>query len=336
MDSAEQIPVKVFCRNCHAKLDLSMFEPFSFVDCPECGTQLRVPERFDRYLLEKVCGIGGMSRVFRAIEPELARRVAVKILNADTEAEEAARFLDEAKIVAKINHPGVIPVYHCGSYHGKKFLAMRFMENGSLEQLIKSAEQPPEPIMVCRWILAVAEGLEFAFRQEKLVHHDIKPGNILLTAENEAKLGDFDLADTREAGDMTTLCYGWGSPGYVSPERLLYGGEDHLGDIFSLGVTLYELLTQELPFGIKGEPEELLELRSTGMYRKLSEIRPDLPGILTELVAQMLTYVPEGRPEYPELIETLRECILLLENGEEPSLVQKLTGWLRRDEPKKS
>ena len=75
MTMAAPEPLKVYCRGCHAKLDVSELEPFSYFPCPECGTRLRVPKRFDRYLLEKICGYGGMSTVYRAIEPELARRV---------------------------------------------------------------------------------------------------------------------------------------------------------------------------------------------------------------------------------------------------------------------
>ena len=332
MDAEERLPVKVFCRNCHAKLDLSMLEPFSYVECPECGTRLRVPERFDRYLLEKVCGIGGMSRVYRAIEPDLARRVAVKILNPNPAGIDAARFLEEARMVARINHPGVIPIYNCGVFRGRTFLVMRYMEHGSLEQHLKAGTLPRDGALICGWILTIAEGLEFALTQEKIVHHDVKPGNILLTAENDAKLGDFDLADVRDSGDMLTLCDGgWGSPGYVSPERLLYGGEDHMGDIFSLGVTLYELLTGELPFGIQGEPEELLERRSSGMYRKLADVRSDLPGQLSELIGKMLSYLPESRPEYPEICNCLRECIEVLAVDESPTLARKIAGWLHRN-----
>ncbi len=304
---ANHDPVKVFCRHCHAKLDVTDLEPFSHVPCPECGTRLRVPKRFDRYLLEKICGIGGMSKVYRALEPELARRVAVKILNEECckDHNVEKHFLEEARQVAQLNHPGVIPIYNCGVIEEQAFLAMRYMENGSVEDLLHQEGMIPVP-MVASWICNIAMGLEYALREKNIVHHDIKPGNILLTAEAEAKLGDFDLADVRETGDALTQCDGWASPGYVSPERLLYGGEDFRGDIFSLGVTLYEMLTKKMPFGVRGTPEELLERRSNPRFPTVQSLNPMVSESLSQLVERMLAYQPDDRPQYPEVIKILK------------------------------
>ncbi len=326
-------PVKVFCRHCHAKLDVSDLEPFTFIECPDCGTRLRVPRRFERYLLEKVCGTGGMSTVYRAIEPDLARRVAIKVMKPATEAEgmTADRFIEEARLVAKINHPGVIPIFNCGVFERQAVVVMRYMEHGSLDARMK--QQPPTLAEACNWLASIAGGLEFAWR-ESIVHHDVKPGNIMLTASDEAKLGDFDLADLRAAGDSLTLCNGnWGSPGYVSPERLLYGGEDYHGDIFSLGATLYEMVTGELPFGTGSDVEALLARREFPVYRKLHEFNPAVRPELSRLLDRMLRYLPEERPDYPEIVEELQRSAEAAadssgENG--GSLMGKLTGWLKK------
>ena len=109
--------LKINCRGCGAKLDLSEFEPFSLLPCPECGATLRVPMRFERYLLEKICGKGGNSVVYRALEPDLARRVAVKVESGDeaNHDEIARQFINAARISGKVKHPGVVPVYNCGT-----------------------------------------------------------------------------------------------------------------------------------------------------------------------------------------------------------------------------
>ena len=126
----------------------------------------------------------------------------------------------------------------------------------------------------------------------------------MLTRGGEAKIGDFDFVDTRKTGDITTGCPEWGSPGYISPERLQYGGEDHRGDIYSLGITIYELLTGKLPFGIHGTPEELFKRRQEA-FVPLITLRPDVGREISQLIDGMLEFDFESRPSYPEIIRSM-------------------------------
>ena len=146
--------------------------------------------------------------------------------------------------------------------------------------------------------------LMHAARELGVIHHDVKPAN-MLTDGGEVRLGDFDLADIRAEGDTTTPCAGWGTPAYVSPERLFGGGEDHHGDIFSLGASLYELLSGKAPFGIEGEVEELYERRREMAFPALCNVRPDLPRQLSDLVTGMLEFMDVNRPGYAEIIRVL-------------------------------
>ena len=302
-------PLKVTCRQCKTRLDMSELEPFTVVECPVCGTRLRVPKFFDRYLLEKVCGSGRSTTVYRALDPRLSRRVAVKVLNASSEDadEMGRRFLAEAKLVAGLNHPGIMPVYNCGVCEGKPYLVTRFMERGDLGGLLRRGELPP-PGELFGILAAAAEALAYANNTAKLVHHDVKPSSILLSSGGEVRLGDFDLADVREFGDQSPCVAEWGSPACISPERLGSGGEDVRGDIFSLGATIYELLCGRPPFGVDGEPEELYERRRAMAFTELGVLRPDLPGSLTDLVSHMLDFEPDCRPAYPEIVRELKTC----------------------------
>ena len=304
--------LKISCRQCKTRLDVGDLEPFSVVECPVCGTRLRIPKRFDRYLLEKVCGTGSSTTVYRALDPQLSRRVAVKVLDSsgDDAGELGRRFLAEAKLVSRLNHPGILPVYNCGVCDGDTYLVMRYMELGDLGAMMKRGELPPTSELL-GIVSAVAEALLYANRTAKVVHHDVKPSNILLGKGGEARLGDFDLADIREDEDQSP-CVGWGSPAYVSPERLYSGGEDVRGDVFSLGATLYELLTGRAPFGVEGEPEELYERRRAMAQPELYTLRPDLPESLSDLVFHMLEFEPECRPAYPEIIRELKSAATAL------------------------
>lgn len=304
-----QEPLKINCRNCGAKLDLSEFQPFSLLPCPECGASLRVPMRFERYLLEKICGKGGNSVVYRALEPDLARRVAVKVEseNSSGESETARCFINAARISGKIRHAGMIPVYNCGTFEGKTFLVMRYMEHGDLEQMMKQNKLPGAR-QILTWISSLIPLLIEA-RKQNIVHHDIKPANIMLTAEDEAKLGDWDIADIREQGDISTPCTMWASPIYTSPERIFGGGEDWRGDIFSLGVTIYELLSGVAPFGLHGSQDEIYARRQNMQFRPLAALVPEVPPALSFLVTGMLDFYPENRPDYEEIADILNGAV---------------------------
>jgi len=232
----------------------------------------------------------------------------IKVLDpADGDAEELGRrFIAEARLVAKLDHPAILPVYNCGVCDGIPYLVTRCMPRGDLGTMRKRGELPPFGELL-RIAATIAEALYYANRTQKVVHHDVKPDNILLGDGGEVRLGDFDLADVREFGDQSP-CVGWGSPAYISPERLYTGGEDVRGDVFSLGATLYELLGGRAPFGVYGEPEELYERRRAMDFPELVTLRRDLPESLGDLVSHMLDFEPDCRPEYPEIIRELKAC----------------------------
>ncbi len=322
-------PLKINCRNCHCRLDVSDFEPFTLVECPGCGTHLRVPKPFGRYQLEKVCGTGGTSVIYRAIDPVLARRVAVKIVSEeDADADFAERFRAEARLVGKLNHPGIVPIYDCGALGKQFYLVMQFMEKGDLERMMKAGSLPSLPRLLNQ-LLTVTGALDYAIR-EGVVHHDIKPSNILISASDDAKLGDFDLADLRKAGDLDTPCAEWGSPGYMSPERIYSGGEDGRGDVFSLGVTIYELLSGRTPFGISGAQEELYRRRQAGSFPPLNELNAAVSREFAGLVGAMLAFKPEDRPDCRRIADGLQAEINRLENPEAARWTGRLSDWFRK------
>lgn len=322
--SSQNQPIKLFCRGCGQKLDVSELEPFTKIPCPECGIMIRIPKPFDRYWLEKICGIGGMSKVYRAIDPDHQRHVAVKILDSEfhDEYRGGEQFVIESKLVAKIAHPGVIPVYDCGVWEHQPFLVMRYMSRGSLEAMQKNNILPDIPVLAS-WLHTIAEGLRAALEHDVL-HHDIKPGNILIDSDGNAGLGDFDLADVRQGIESRMTATGWASPAYVSPERLQSGNEDWQGDLFSLGVTAYELMTGELPFGNTGETEDLLNRRRAQCPIDPHELNPRLSRSFCDLVLRMLSFSPNSRPTYDEVIQGFgREANLM-----RASFSDRLKEWL--------
>ena len=295
--------VKIFCHNCQQKLEVTGLLPFAHISCPACGTDLIVPKWFDNYLLEEPCGCGGMASVYRALDIALDREVAVKILNPQG-PDSQDRFLNEARTAATINHSCVIPIYTCGMYEGQAYIVMQFMNGGSLEQKLLLSKGAALPVNnVIQWIHDTAEGLEYA-ANHGIVHHDVKPGNIMLDADGNAKIGDFGIAARKNSDELTLKTSSYGSPLYISPEKVSSGKEDSSGDIYSLGATFYHLLTGIPPFQHENL-EELLWTRVKQNPVAPHQLRQGLSPLISSLIMRMMNHSPEMRPGYQEIIRIL-------------------------------
>ncbi|MCP3965794.1 MAG: serine/threonine protein kinase [Lentisphaerae bacterium] len=299
--------VKISCFSCSQKLDVTAFEPFSKVNCPSCGVELIVPRWFGHFLLEGKWAEGGMSYVYRAIDPTLDREVAIKILKRKMLEEEnlGEAFIHEGQLAARINNSAVVPIFSCGYFNDEPYLVMQFLERGSIGDLVDSGVKLSTEEVV-KWGLQATRGLQAALK-DGIEHHDVKTHNIFLNSEEQAKIGDFGLAYAiKDAASekIASQTSSWGSPAYASPEKLLNGKEDWRGDVFSLGVTFYEMLTGKEPFG--GRINET----GTGLnldYTPIEALRSEAPEDLIDLITQMLELVPVDRPDYGNIIQRLEK-----------------------------
>ena len=211
-------------------------------------TPVNSPRSFGDYLIEKELGQGGMGTVYLAKDTGLNRNVALKILRADLshDPEFARKFLEEVEVTASLAHPNIIRVFTLGEHEGRLYLVMEHLDEPSLEQRMEQQGKIPER-QVLEIGLGIASALQFAHEETGLIHRDIKPGNILFGRGNIPKLADFGLAaGARSAlGQQDEI---WGTPYYVSPERLLREPEDLRSDIYSLGATLYHAMAGRPPF----------------------------------------------------------------------------------------
>ena len=299
--------VKIYCHQCQQKLDVTGLQPFSHLSCPVCGVDLIIPKWFDTYLLEEPCGRGGMAWVYRALDIALDREVAVKILDPDGSGSSES-FLNEARTAATINHSSVIPIYTCGVFKDQAYFVMQFMNGGSLEQKLqqkKGAALPADEVL--QWFHDAAEGLEYAARHG-IIHHDVKPGNIMLDADGNAKIGDFGIAGRLQAENPEIKTDLYGSPLYISPEKVSSGFEEVPGDIYSLGASFYHLLTGVPPFQHENL-EELLWMRVKQNPIAPHQLRAGLSPLISSLIMRMMNHSPELRPGYDEIIRTLNAVL---------------------------
>ncbi len=215
----------VLCYSCEAPMNVAAMPPYSRVACPTCGTENRVKKQFGPYLLSRRHAIGGRSSVFIATDETLGREVALKILSEEYSSDEKriTAFEEEARLTASFSHPHVVRVFTTGKAFGRFYIAMELVPGGHFEHQIRERGKIPEKELL-PIAIQVAEGLKGA-QAAGLIHRDVKPGNILLDSEGNAKLVDFGLALVTKGGKAKATEI-WATPYYVPPEAIegIWGG----------------------------------------------------------------------------------------------------------------
>jgi serine/threonine protein kinase len=201
----------------------------------------------DRYSILGEIGVGGMGEVYKAKDLSLGREVALKFLSAAMIGDDNAMnlFLREARAAAALNHPTIVTVYDIGVLDGRPFICMEFVEGTDLATRLRDDGhiELGDAIGIA---IQLARALDYA-HERNVVHRDIKPSNVIQTSDDMVKILDFGLAKAIQ-GNIKKSTYVAGTPEYMSPEQLAGRKVDGRGDLFSLGVLLYELLTGALPF----------------------------------------------------------------------------------------
>ena len=250
------------------------------------------------YRILECIGQGGMGSVYRALHIRLNRQVAVKILKSDRIGPEAiSRFAREMRLLAQLEHGHIVRALDAGEHDGLPYFVMEFVNGINLNQLVRRLGPLPVP-EACSIVRLAASALQYA-HQQKVIHRDIKPSNLMITADGNVKLLDLGLAQILEldADDSVSRAdQVLGTLAYMSPEQL---SGSHLvtpqSDIFSLGVTLHELLTGQRPFERPGMPPLVSDVRS---------VRPDVDDELSALVGDMIALPPSERPQSMAEVET--------------------------------
>ncbi len=303
-ETAEEVPIATGsvavakCPACGAEMDVEGIPPFTPVQCPACGADFEIPAQFGQFRLLKMLGHGGMGGVFLGRDEMLDRQVAIKVMlkSLGDDPEFTARFQREAQAAAKLNHPNIAQIYSFGTEKGQPYIAMELVPNGSLDKKMEKEPGGLDPAWTMRVGLQIAQGLSNA-AASSLVHGDVKPENILFDADGNAKLVDFGLAAMQ--GDSSEI---WGTPYYISPEKVKRQKIDFKADIYSLGGTLYHALTGQPPFDGE-DATAVVKARIGGVPRPPSEVRPGLPEEIDKIIMRMLEEDPARRyPTYDSLI----------------------------------
>jgi serine/threonine protein kinase len=307
------------CSLCEALMDVTDQPPLSQFRCPNCGQRLRVHRQFNNYRLLEFLGEGGMGWVYKAVDRNLNRKIALKILKKEcrANAEECATLEREARITASIDHPHVIKVFSFGEVQGQFYLAMELAEKGSLVDLMSVKPRLAEA-QVLQVGIQIARGLDAAL-EHNLIHRDIKPGNILFLDPDTAKLVDFGLAIFMDEVAHAEAC---GTAYYVAPEKMddrPDRPEDFRSDIYSLGGTLFHALAGRPPHTGRG-PISVALKQLMSQPVSLQAFAPHVSSETAYVINRMLAKDPAQRyASYPELIEHLSYArTKLLERSKRP------------------
>ena len=259
--------------------------------------KFELQEHIGKYPVLREIGSGATSRVYLARDPFAERDVAVKVFlfdkHADAQQERMTHkaFVAEASLAGKLNHPHIVDIYDAVVEPDYSYLVMEYVSGTTLEAHADVATLLPVTKVV-EIIFKCIRALEYACRHG-VIHRDIKPGNILLSQAGETKVSDFGASFQQKLQETTQLS-GVGSPAYMSPEQIRMEPLTHQTDIYSLGVTMYRLLTGRLPFTASTQAALNYAILNTEPPRP-AKLRPELPGLLDAIVMKAMEKDPAAR-----------------------------------------
>ncbi len=264
-----------------------------------------IPPRLGQYRIVTLLGTGGMARVYKGFDEQLERNVAIKVLSKQFVSDQGQleRFHQEAKILASICHPNIGMIYHFGSSATElRFFCMEYLPGGSLDYQLR-LKGTFDPETAVSYTIQVALGLNEALAS-RVLHLDIKPSNLMLAEKNRIKIVDFGLARANiEPGKPLEQIVG--TPYYVAPEQIETGIVDQRSDIYSLGITFFQMLYGFVPFAGKTVQETFFKCLN-GEFPAPESLDSSVPHELFEIILQMTARDPEHRyRKYSQLIKDL-------------------------------
>jgi serine/threonine protein kinase len=276
------------------------------------------------YQLTEKLGQGGMATVYKAYESTLDRYVAIKVLPQFFARDQnfMTRFRREARAVAQLNHPNIVPIHSFGEQDSITYIAMQYVIGNTLKQERGNVYAPEQALKLT---IPIARALAYA-HQRGIIHRDIKPSNILLTEDDWPLLADFGLAKMADTSEgMTGTGVGVGTPMYMSPEQGQGTGVDQRTDIYSLGIMLYEMLTGDVPFKAD-TPMAIVIKHMTAPMPMPRQINPNIPEELERVILKATAKNPTDRYQTAEeMAATLEATLALLATNATPDSAQSVS-----------
>ncbi len=308
--------IRFVCPHCKEPIKANSETVGDRMQCPSCKEVVLVPAQgieegtdVGGFRIEKRLGAGGMGEVFRATQTAMDRKVALKVLHpgVTNNKQMVERFIHEVKMSAKLEHPNIVTAFDAGQAGDYYYLAMSFVEGQNLEDRLKEGAIPErEAIEIC---YRVAQALNYAWNKHHMLHRDIKPANIMIDEDGVVKLMDMGIARTiTEDSGLTMQGSLIGTPYYMSPEQATDSHDlDCRADIYSLGATLYHMVTGRQPFTGSNAMSVIAKHMSTDVPPP-TLYAAELSQPCSTLICRMMEKDPENRPpDWDSLIAEMRD-----------------------------
>jgi len=291
-----------------------------------------IGKKLRAYEITEEIGSGGMATVYRAYQPSMDRHVAVKVIRSSILHDPALRerFQREARLIARLEHPHLLPVYDFDGEHDPPYIVMRYLEGGTLKQVREKGTVPRGEFLFL--LRQLAGALDYAHRQG-VVHRDLKPSNVMIDREGNAFLTDFGIARaTSGEKDLTGTGFLVGTPGYMAPEQARGDGvADRAADLYALGVIAFEVLTGTAPYESENGFEVILA-HINNPIPKASERAADLPKAVDDVLARALAKDRGGRyASANDFVEALTRA-LKIKPSDAPTRLQSMTQTISVDQ----
>jgi eukaryotic-like serine/threonine-protein kinase len=292
-----------------------------------------IGQSLGRYHILEQLGEGGMAVVYKAFDTRLETEVAVKVIRTESLPQNTVlralrRFEREAKALARLAHPNIIPIIDYGEHEAQPYLVMQYIPGGTLKDVLKSGAMNYQK--ATQLLLPIARGLDYAHRQN-MIHRDVKPSNILITEDGEPMLTDFGVAkiiDNEATVDLTGTSMAVGTPDYMAPEQF-QGKTDARSDIYGLGIVFYEAVTGRKPYQAD-TPAALIIKQATDPLPRPTEFVSNLPRSVEQILLKGLAKDPANR------YQSMGEFVFALEKLAQGKSFAPAKAHRKRTEEKKT
>ncbi|MFZ2658508.1 MAG: serine/threonine-protein kinase [Victivallales bacterium] len=315
------------CPGCHTKLVADNSLCGSIISCKDCGNSVVIPipgitegMKIGDFLLKSKLGTGGMGEVWLAYHAAMDRHVALKILSPKFTSNKVflERFAKEAKNSGKLHHPNIVTAFHAGVENGVYYLAISYVDGKNLRDRLDNGEiiLEREALLIAKSII---DALDYAWGECKIVHRDIKPANIIIDRKGVAKVLDLGISKSIDEDNSLTMTGTFvGTPFYMSPEQALGDKNiDFRADIYSLGATLYHMVTGTVPF----DASTAMAIISRHLKDPLPPANERNPALSNQCCTLLEVMMAKRREERPQSWQEMREDVELVLKGQFPKTV---------------